>query len=847
MRRDDEEDKDWEKRDENGNAAGVPGEEEKEGENKVAKEPDNEKQLTTLPEENNDNATAQPQSKVDGEEQQQLSKNETNNPNNTNNNSNREDVNYHDYNSGYCLNYIRTFFNSHLDDQWFRTRYSPLERKRSALEERVRASSEATAMIHEATSSLEDYKKKGLRAKQDTCNFVVRSRLGVGTKPTATSMSMMEQRGRKRKYSEDRGVFVSADGGTLSDYDVQTHLHSFVLADSLIRIMDVPSYVTDGQIMTSIVEHCGAGDRSGPIGVYSATVGHVEGSSSGSGGYCNSHTRNVFITFESVAAKEELLDNLCKANLEANRHSSRDDSGSGGGSSNMPTSASAKRKAMPKVLDLDVDCTDAYGRVDIDHDGRGAAPPVSSDDGVEGGDGAGVDGEKSTPAAPTLPSRRCTVFVSTQPLSSSQPVVVLSAAVSSNARIGRDGKAAIKIARSLDTKKNIPKGSKLDDLMKLIFPDLEEFGGAAAEKGDDGKEKKTKPEDVLDVAIAYLRRVHLFSFYNGCTAASCAGDVLGGHHPAGTIHLRLKGADEILNRAKEENDDIYGDLPKIGGVNESKEDEDGEDGAGGDEAAKSSTKTETKSSDLLAMRLDESVERALEQAALNDASDAMVVDTPILIDEKTDELAKEIETAEVNTQAEWIENHSIVDADGRARCSFHFCRKLFKDRAFLRKHLMKKHPEFLRGEIAKCHDSYMMNAWDGEGKRPVPQVLIDCGAKFGLVPSSCIGADRPMAADPEPELWRKEEERMKRIEEEERKYHEKRAAAAAAAAAANYDQDGMDEGMEGNMDGPQSGQKRAGNFVDVDDMKDEKVKLAFDDIAPVAPPKKKKKKKKKLL
>eukprot|EP00957_Ditylum_brightwellii_P157284 11970021-Ditylum_brightwellii.AAC.1 len=96
----------------------------------------------------------------------------------------------------------------------------------------------------------------------------------------------------------------------------------------------------------------------------------------------------------------------------------------------------------------------------------------------------------------------------------------------------------------------------------------------------------------------------------------------------------------------------------------------------------------------------------------------MVVDTPILIDEKTDELAKEIETAEVNTQAEWIENHSIVDADGRARCSFHFCRKLFKDRAFLRKHLMKKHPEFLRGEIAKCHDSYMMNAWDGEGKRP---------------------------------------------------------------------------------------------------------------------------------
>ncbi len=40
----------------------------------------------------------------------------------------------------------------------------------------------------------------------------------------------------------------------------------------------------------------------------------------------------------------------------------------------------------------------------------------------------------------------------------------------------------------------------------------------------------------------------------------------------------------------------------------------------------------------------------------------------------------------------------VLDEDGRVRCSLHFCHKLFKDRAFLLKHLLKKQSNQLRAE-----------------------------------------------------------------------------------------------------------------------------------------------------
>ena len=72
-------------------------------------------------------------------------------------------------------------------------------------------------------------------------------------------------------------------------------------------------------------------------------------------------------------------------------------------------------------------------------------------------------------------------------------------------------------------------------------------------------------------------------------------------------------------------------------------------------------------------------------------------------------MANEIEAREEKNKKEWVDNHTVIDTPGRARCSFHFCRKLFKDRNFLQKHLLKKHPEYLHGETAKCHDFSLVN------------------------------------------------------------------------------------------------------------------------------------------
>jgi hypothetical protein len=160
---------------------------------------------------------------------------------------------------------------------------------------------------------------------------------------------------------------------------------------------------------------------------------------------------------------------------------------------------------------------------------------------------------------------------------------------------------------------------------------------------------------------------------------------------------------------------------------------------------------------------------------------------------------------------------------------------------FLEKHLKKKHSEFLKSEVAKCHDTYMMKAWDSEEVRPAPSILVDCGSNFGLVPSPVLGAATPMAADPETELWQKEEERRKRLEEQEAQrdshrhgHHSHRH---------RHNSEGGDgEGMSSAPPPP-----RRSNFVDVDDMKEEKVEISFGNVdVPVQPPKKKKRKKKLL-
>lgn len=677
---------------------------------------------------------------------------------------------YGEYNTKYCLNYVRTFFNHHLDDPWFRLRLSPLEKYRQASKERFRANYEANEMRKEIIQSLEDM-NSGVIPKKDPdcpeylgppkCNFVASCRLGVGTKPSSgTSLHHHREYYEQTSENDMQHNILQGEDRNRIERHAKSHLHSFIKSESCVKIMDVPPNLSDDQLFAALVEHCGS---SKPIAVWSDSVRipmHDNIS-------MDPYHRTAYAVFPSSSAKDSMFENLHKTNEELNRRRHRNGD------------------ALPRVLDLEVDCTDIYGRREVDADGRGSAPPSSG---------------KKKGADTKLPTKRCSVYVSTSLLASSQPVSVLSAALSSRERISQDKDCAVTIARLLDETRGIEDSNRLSGLIHLLYPESEQ--------------QKVDDEDILDVSIAYLRRVHLFSFYNGCTASSDIGNVLSFLHPAGTIHLRLRGANQILAKLLVEKSSGADVVMRANG----------EDIMENHKIENAIEHDYTKAGkDMLVKRLDESIVRAIDKYKA-----FAKLGSSCLIDTVTDSAARDIQSTERISSEDWIENHSILDEDGRARCSFHFCRKLFKDKAFLQKHLLKKHSDQLRAECAKCHDGPMMTAWDSDSTRPVPPVLIDCGSRFGLIPSPVIGSDRPLAKDPEPELWLEEQNR---IAEEERICREREEAARLA-----------DEEMQRRREMTNAKEKRKSNFVDPDDMVEEKVELSFENVL-TAPPKKKKKKK----
>lgn len=593
---------------------------------------------------------------------------------------------YDEYRKEYCLKFIRAFFNEHMDDSWFRNRFSPLDRKRVVLQHLDRAAIEARVI--------------SLDFMANPAQFVERARLGYGLKDNS-----------EKHRSENQNIVPLS--------------HVLSIRDRFVKILGIPPHVSEKQIILALLDHSSRPDAQ--IRIFSKAVKIKDDDK-----YL---FRDAFCVFESAEVKNDIISRTVQ-----NRELSE-----GKVEGHVP------RKDAHKLIELDVECADPYGRLEVDDETGG-----------------------------TVPHMKATIRI--DPGRPAQNVVVLSASVSSKTRIAGDKNSAILIARALDHKHKIPHEHRLDTLIQTL---------------------SCEDEDVLDVSIAYLRRVHLFSFYNGCVFSDNLADVLGGTHPASNIHLRMKDADEMLRS-------------KMGNGN----------------VAEVTETSQSIATDLLVRRLDESIHKSLENA-----TEWMTNDW--YISAELDAKAAEIEELEKHSGLEWVQRHSTIDADGRARCGFHFCRKLFKDMSFLEKHLHKKHSEFLQAEIAKCHDSYMMLAWDSGDIRPVPSIRVDCGSEFGLVPSKVIGAVTPMAEDPEPDLW-KEKERLMALEaqQEAQRHRHLEAQQEAQRHRHRHSRD-----SDGDGDGPLSAPRR-NDFEDVDDMKEEKVELSFENVdVPVQPPKKKKRKK----
>jgi hypothetical protein len=665
-------------------------------------------------------------------------------------NPDKKEDDYDEYRRSYGLNYVRTFFNEHMDDSWYRSLYSPLGKYRVALQERERAAREATQFQTELAASL-----KSASEKDGRCYFVLKSRLGGGVK-------------QPRRLPGDDYHNSAAKGSSKSPSisNPVPSTHVLALASQVLPILDVPAYVTDEQLTVALMNHCSQDmSKTKSLVLYSSTP-------------ATDLSRTAYLYAPEDIRKDIIhqLNHLDRGNANATK-------GGAAAAAHVPRK---EETYVPKTLELEVECSDAYGREEIDADGKGGAPAE------EGG----------------VPSRKASVWVSTQAVTPN--VLVLSAAVSSRQRIAQDQTAALKLAKAYDAKRNIPAKCRLEALLPKAIPSV-------FSEDDEGSIPQQDLEDALDLSIAYMRRVHLFSFYNGCATASNVADVFRGKHATSTIHLRSANADDILQENKKD------ERPA---------------------AAATIIDNPAAKVDLLVQRLNDSIQKALEETS--DWVEDSMLGTAVVTKE-IDSQARDIEQQEALVEDVWIEDHALIDEDGRARCAFHSCRKLFKDHSFLSKHLIKKHSEFLRAEVAKCHDGYMMKAWDAQEVRPVPSILVDCGRAFKVVPSPVLGSAVPLAADPEPELWRRQEERRKQEEEEAETRRER------------YQQhhnhrDHHNHGGGGppDLDGPLSEDRgppapRHSNFVDVDDMKEEKIEMAFDAVEiPVEAPKKKKKKRKLL-
>eukprot|EP00587_Corethron_hystrix_P001739 CAMPEP_0113300092 /NCGR_PEP_ID=MMETSP0010_2-20120614/1862_1 /TAXON_ID=216773 ORGANISM="Corethron hystrix, Strain 308" /NCGR_SAMPLE_ID=MMETSP0010_2 /ASSEMBLY_ACC=CAM_ASM_000155 /LENGTH=771 /DNA_ID=CAMNT_0000153451 /DNA_START=305 /DNA_END=2617 /DNA_ORIENTATION=+ /assembly_acc=CAM_ASM_000155 len=628
---------------------------------------------------------------------------------------------YANYVRSYCTELSQGFFNAHLDDEWFRLLYSPAYRRASVLQNRERKRGEGAVLRAEL--------------QRDSEGFLAECRLGIG-RPLGSKKG---KRGAAGDDGDDGHNDSGGHGGRRRTGGAvpRTHLLSGH-GGNVLRISQVPEWATDGHVAAALAEFGGktsaaaqsqsGGSGQGPMRVCRAPVGRDNGGTLGSEDLnvkegVNSLVRTCWAIFPSEDSKDETLDNLSKANFESTRHRHPDSS-----------------------LELDVDCSDSFGRTEVDADGRGGAPPDNS----------------------AVPTRRCTVLVGAE---RSIVPIVLSAAVSVAARVQKDLSSARVIGKFLDASGNMPTGLRLEDLLREAFQDEDSYSNKDSSA-------PSKEEDMLDVCIAYLRRVHLFIFYTG-QMANTEGELTAGL-PGGTMHLRLRDADTILKETTEDR-----------GI---------------------SSETSDRTSDLLVNRLDTAIDNAIEYCKNKAQSDGIVVNA------ETDMKALEIEKEDDSEKRNWLDNHTLLDADGRARCSFHFCRKLFKDKTFLHKHLVKKHPEFLIAEQAKCHDRYMMEAWESSTRRPLPQIAIDCG-HYGL--HACtIKGKVPSVEDPEPVLREREEERYKAQKEEAAKAEEERLARERR----EY-HDNAEDG-EGLHKRPQ--QNHNSNFVDVDDVKDEKVKVMFE-------------------
>lgn len=175
----------------------------------------------------------------------------------------------------------------------------------------------------------------------------------------------------------------------------------------------------------------------------------------------------------------------------------------------------------------------------------------------------------------------------------------------------------------------------------------------------------------FDALAAYLRRVHLFLYYSGtqCTEV----EMLTRDAPWLTRSDKVSSSDE-----EQKEDDVEEDWgPHL-------------------------------------KEMDDKITDAL-NAALEDD------------DDDRDEDADKEDAALEETRTEFEREHTLQEEQGRARCAFDWCHKLFKSDAFLKKHLANRHSDYLEAWLTPTRRPFMWKLYQDDPNKPLPPVATEKG------------------------------------------------------------------------------------------------------------------------
>ena len=207
-----------------------------------------------------------------------------------------------------------------------------------------------------------------------------------------------------------------------------------------------------------------------------------------------------------------------------------------------------------------------------------------------------------------------------------------------------------------------------------------------------------------------------------------------------------------------------------------------------------------------------------------------------------DDVLQEMLAKEDMVKQTWISEHTILadNGQGRARCAFRYCAKLFKSAGFLEKHLLKKHASELKLEQLKVHDAYIMRGWEQDPIRScLPKMCMDCGYDIGFREVPVVGVVPPTTEDGDLDNDQEQTDKVMLT------CHDPEPELAKQYAADQERRMAKRRNKGGNYNN-HSGHGGGAVIVDVDDMVEEKVELKFKVGDGSFPVKKKKRKKKSL-